>query len=68
MEKRDYSNIPEAQECAIWKRYSKNGKEYLSGIVKINGKEFKIVAFQNEKEEGSKKPDYSFRQKNDKEF
>ena len=65
---RDYKNMPEAQECAIWKRETKNGAEYLSGIVKINGQEFKLVAFQNEKEPGSKKPDFSFKKKNEEEF
>lgn len=63
MEKRDYNNMPEAEETAIWFKKSQGGKEYLSGIVKVEGKEYKIVAFLNDKEGNEKRPDYSFKRK-----
>jgi hypothetical protein len=56
----NYNNMPEADEMALWRRKSKNGKEYLSGIVKINGKSIKVVAFVNKKTKDTQ-PDYSFK-------
>ena len=62
MEKRNYDEIPKAQETAIWIRESKTGTKYLSGIIKIDGKEIQFVAFKNEKKEG-KQPDFRFAEK-----
>jgi hypothetical protein len=54
------NQLPEADELALWSRTSKNGKQYLSGIVKINGQQFKVVAFPNQKTKDTQ-PDYSFK-------
>lgn len=63
---RDYNAMPSVEEAAVWKRVSKSGAEYLSGIVKVDGVEFKITLFANQnKEEGDKRPDYSFKQNNE---
>lgn len=64
---RDYKNMPEAEECAIWLRESKNGNEYLSGIVKIEGKEYKIVAFSRQKTKESQ-PNWYFKKKDEEKF
>ena len=43
---------------ALWKRESSNQK-YLSGKMKVGGKEVGVVIFTNRyKEEGSKQPDF----------
>lgn len=58
------NQLPEADEMALWSRTSKNGKQYLSGIVKINGQQFKVVAFTNQKTKDTQ-PDYSFKKPNE---
>lgn len=55
---------PQVDECALWFKKTKNDDEYLSGIVKVNGEEFRIVAFANNKTKETQ-PDYSFKQKNE---
>lgn len=43
----------------LWKN-NKNGKNFLSGSIEINGEKHKFVAFENGyKEEGDNKPDYN---------
>ena len=59
----DYKNLPEADEMALWNRTSKNGKQYLSGFVTINGNKIKVVAFVNEKTKDTQ-PDFSFKKPN----
>lgn len=59
MQRRDYSEIPEADKVSIWKKISQRGSEYISGFVTIDGKEYKLVAFANKfKSENEKRPDY----------
>jgi hypothetical protein len=56
--------MPEAEEMALWRKTAQSGKEFLSGIVKVDGQDYKVVAFLNEdKEDGSKQPDYSFKKR-----
>ena len=64
---RDYKKMQEAEECALWKKETKNGDDYFSGIVKINGEEYRIVAFANRKTKPTQ-PDYSFKAKKDEAF
>lgn len=60
-EKKNFGDMPQIQKCAIWRKASKNGNEYLSGIVGIDGVEYKIVAFANKfKDQGTNRPDYKF--------
>jgi uncharacterized protein (DUF736 family) len=58
----DFKNeIPSIQKCAIWRKQSKKGNEYLAGVVTIDGKEYKLVAFANKyKDEGQNRPDWKF--------
>jgi len=52
----------------LWERFSaKTGVAYLSGSIEINGQKHSFVALKNTyKEEGSKKPDYIIRLKENK--
>lgn len=60
-DKPDYASMPEADEVAIWKRKSKSGKQYFSGILKVEGVSFKFVAFPNERHvEGGNMPILSY--------
>ena len=57
------NQLIEADEMALWSRQSKNGKQYLSGIVTIKGQKYKVVAFTNQKTKDTQ-PDYSFKKPN----
>ena len=52
----------------LWERFSaKTGVTYLSGSIEINGQKHNFVALKNTyKEEGSKKPDYIIKLKENK--
>lgn len=52
----------------LWKRVSaKTGTTYLSGSIEINGQKHPFVALKNNfKEEGSNKPDYIIKLKEDR--
>lgn len=60
-EKKNYGEMPQIQKCAIWRKTSKMGNEFLAGLVTIEGKEFKLVAFANKfKNDGQNRPDWKF--------
>jgi uncharacterized protein (DUF736 family) len=42
---------------AFWKKKSKNGKTFLSGVIKIDDKETKITCWPNDKNGNEKRPD-----------
>jgi uncharacterized protein (DUF736 family) len=45
---------------ALWTRESKKGMPFLSGNIKINGVDTKIICFMNSyKKEGDNKPDWT---------
>lgn len=47
------------QLAAIWKRKDRNGNEYFTMSIDIDGKSVNLIAFQNQsKKEGSKQPDF----------
>jgi len=43
---------------ALWLRMSKNGAEYMSGAIEIDGVKHQIVAFKNNYKKSEKHPDY----------
>jgi len=43
---------------ALWSKQSKNGANYLSGSVEIDGKKTQIVVFKNKFKEQDKHPDW----------
>tara|TARA_E500000318_G_scaffold85894_1_gene82227 strand:- start:8918 stop:9103 length:186 start_codon:yes stop_codon:yes gene_type:complete len=51
------SKWTEKQQGALWKKDSQNGK-YLSGYVKINGEDHKIVIFPNKYKKEAKHPEF----------
>ena len=60
-EKKNFGDVPQVEKCAIWRKASKKGNEYLAGVVTIDGKEHKLVAFANQfKEQGTNRPDWNF--------
>ena len=42
---------------ALWSRSSQRG-EYLSGTIKIDGREVKVVCFKNDRKSSDKQPDW----------
>jgi uncharacterized protein (DUF736 family) len=44
---------------AFWKKKSKNGKTFLSGVIKIDDKETKITCWPNDKNGNEKRPDFN---------
>jgi hypothetical protein len=60
-QQRDYTNQPECDSVALWKRQTKTGEVFVSGIVKVEGKEYKLIAFLNKtKVIGDKRPDFKY--------
>jgi hypothetical protein len=60
-EKKNFGDVPQVEKCAIWRKASKKGNEYLAGVVTIDGKEYKLVAFSNQfKGQGINRPDYKY--------
>ncbi len=43
---------------ALWKRTSKKGTKYISGVIEINGVKYSIVAFVNSNKQKDKHPDF----------
>lgn len=43
--------------ASLWLNTSKNGVEYMNGILELNGKAAKIVAFYNKDKKNEKQPD-----------
>lgn len=43
---------------AVWKTTSKRGLEYLSGKVNVEGKDYQVAMFINDKKGNEKAPDY----------
>lgn len=57
-------NLPECDRVAIWKAVAKSsGMSYLSGVIQIDGNEFRLVAFPNQEKESENHPDYFFKKK-----
>lgn len=57
-------NLPECDRVAIWKTVAKSsGISYLSGVIQINGREFRLVAFPNQEKGSENHPDYFFKKK-----
>ena len=44
---------------AIWKKTAKSGLEYKSGRLNVEGKEFNISIFDNNKDGNPARPDYN---------
>ena len=51
----EYDN---ANKGAVWLRTSKNGLKYMSGNLDVNGTEYDIAMFKNDKKGNDKAPDY----------
>lgn len=43
---------------ALWMKEGKKDK-YMSGVIKVDGQEIKIVVFKNDRKESDKHPDYN---------
>lgn len=43
---------------ALWLRQSQAGKHFMTGELEIEGEKIQIVAFQNDKGDNEKRPDY----------
>lgn len=43
---------------AFWERVSKTGTPYLSGVLEIGGRKYKVIAFRNNKKEKDTQPDW----------
>jgi len=43
---------------ALWKKLDRNGNEYFSAKVKINGKDINLNFFQNRRKEKPTQPDF----------
>lgn len=46
-------------KTGIWKRKSKKGIDYLSGVLKLNDNKYSIALFVNDNKISSKSPDYT---------
>jgi hypothetical protein len=62
-----YQEKPKADEIAMWIRKSKSGMTFMSGVVKIEGKDYDVTLFKNNyKGENPKAPDYVWKNKEKK--
>lgn len=52
------NNVPN-NRTGLWSKESKSGNKFLSGNLKIEGKEYSIRIFKNERKEKSNQPDYT---------
>ncbi len=50
----------------LWTQKAKSGKKYITGTVKINGVETKLIIFPNERKENENQPDFNVYLKEDK--
>jgi hypothetical protein len=51
-------------ECVMWRRYDRNGKEYYSVSITINGEKYGFQCFQNAKSKDTQ-PDFKSAPKRD---
>jgi hypothetical protein len=59
---KNYNDLPEAEESAFWIRESKTGKKFISGTVKFDGQDIRVVAFVNDKRTAeNKQPAFSYK-------
>lgn len=47
----------EDERGALWEKTSARGK-YMTGVIKLNGVEEKVVVFHNDKKKNEKEPDW----------
>lgn len=52
-------NNPVNNRTGLWKKSSKSGNDFLGGNLKIDGKEYSIRVFKNERKEKPSQPDYT---------
>lgn len=52
------NNYDNTNKGAVWLKTSKNGLKYMSGILDVNGVEYDIAMFKNDKKGNDKAPDY----------
>ena len=43
---------------ALWKKQSANGRKYLSGKLKVEGKDMNVVCFPNQNKKADNHPDF----------
>ena len=55
MAKKQFDNT---NKVSIWKRTSKGGKEYMNGIVNVDGTDYKITLFTNDYKDRQSQPDF----------
>jgi len=61
MSEDNYEKGVECDESAVWIRKTKDGEQFLSIKIKVEGKEFNTVAFKNKKrKEGDRTPHFAF--------
>lgn len=44
---------------AFWKHVDKNGKQYLSGTVELDGQKYPLAIFKNDFKKTNEHPDYN---------
>ena len=52
--------VKNQNQGAGWKSRTKDGEEYIKGILKAEGKEIKFGIFRNKNKKNDKSPDYTF--------
>ena len=53
------NNNPTNNRTGLWNKSSKSGNNFLGGNLKIDGKEYSIRIFKNERKEKPSQPDYT---------
>ena len=53
------NNTTPNNRTGLWIRESKSGNKFMSGNLKIEGKEYSIRIFKNDRKETNKQPDYT---------
>ena len=43
---------------AVWKKIGRNNTEFISGAIKIDGKDRSFIGFKNRNKKGANSPDY----------
>ena len=52
------SEWDERELGALWKKQSANGRKYLSGKLKVGGKDMNVVCFPNQNKKADNHPDF----------
>jgi len=52
------SEWDERELGALWKKQSANGRKYLSGKLKVDGKDMNVVCFPNQNKKADNHPDF----------